>query len=221
MGLVLAGVIAVVVFAVGRGGGKAPIVTVPTEPASVPGKLTAAPAAGPEGPEAVPIPAGSSLAPAGWLTLGQSLDGINCEPLERLAYHIHIHLTIFVGGTARRVPYGVGIAPPLQGTQTSGGYFVGSGTCFAWLHTHASDGIIHVESPAAKTYTLGDFFDIWHQPLGLNVVGPAHGHVTAFFDGRYYKGNPRALPLDPHAQIQLDVGKPLIAPEQITFPNGL
>ena len=92
---------------------------------------------------------------------------------------------------------------------------------FAWLHTHANDGIIHIESPSAATYTLGDFFAIWHQPLGPEEVGPARGHVTALFDGQVWTGNPRDIPLQRHAQIQLIVGKPLIAPEKITFPNGL
>jgi hypothetical protein len=210
-------VVAVLAYVLLSGGGT----SVATSPLSVLGKLTPAPAAGKSGPESEPIPAAKALAPAGWLTLGQTRDGINCEPIESLAYHIHVHLTIFVNGSQRLVPYGIGIAPPLQGTKLPSGYFVGSGSCFAWLHTHASDGIIHVESPAQKTYTLGDFFDIWGVQLGPNVVGPAHGHVTAFFNGRYYKGNPRALPLAKHAQIQLDVGKPLIAPETIVFRNGL
>lgn len=215
LGLVV--VLAVVAYlAFGGGGNKLPL-----EPVSVLGTLTAAPASGPVGPEGVPIPPAKSLAPAGWLTLGQSLDGITCEPVERLSYHIHVHLTIFVNGVQRLIPYGIGIAPPRTGTKTAIGYFVTSGSCFAWLHTHVADGIIHIESPKAKTYTLGDFFDIWHQPLGPSTVGPDKGHVTAFFNGRYYKGNPRDLPLDKHAQIQLDVGAPVIAPEQITFPNGL
>jgi len=41
------------------------------------------------------------------------------------------------------------------------------------------------------------------------------------FDGKLFTGNPRQVPLLPHAQIQLEVGKPLIAPERIAFPPGL
>ena len=193
----------------------------PLKPISTLGTLTPAPPPGPEGPEGVPIPRAAPLAPAGFLTLGQTVDGINCQPIEQLSYHIHAHLTIFVNGAARSVPYGIGIAPPRTLTNTPAGPFVTGGTCFAWLHTHASDGIIHIESPSAKTYTLGDFFDIWHQPLGPDRVGPAHGHVTAFFNGHVWVGNLRDIPLQRHAQIQLNVGKPLIAPETITFPNGL
>jgi hypothetical protein len=36
-----------------------------------------------------------------------------------------------------------------------------------------------------------------------------------------YRGNPRDIPLNAHAQIQLEVGAPLVSPESITFPNGL
>ena len=33
--------------------------------------------------------------------------------------------------------------------------------------------------------------------------------------------NPRDIPLNAPAQIQLETGTPLIAPETITFPSGL
>jgi hypothetical protein len=98
---------------------------------------------------------------------------------------------------------------------------VGAGTCFYWLHTHAADGIIHIESPIARTFTLGDFFDVWGQKLGPERVGPSPGPVTALIDGHVYRGNPRDIPLTAHAQIQLEVGRPLVAPVSITFPSGL
>ena len=41
------------------------------------------------------------------------------------------------------------------------------------------------------------------------------------YNGRVYLGNPRDIPLEKHAQIQLQVGKPLVAPVSITFPGGL
>jgi hypothetical protein len=212
--LVVAGVI---VLLVAPGSGS----SLPLEPTSTLGALAAGPSPGQNGPESVPIPNAKALAPAAALEPGETLDGINCEPIEQLAYHVHAHLTIFVDGAQRLIPYGIGIARPWQGVKTKAGYFVTSGNCFAWLHTHASDGIIHIESPSAKTYTLGDFFDIWHQPLGPTRIGSSTGRVVAFYNGKYYTANPRTIPLRPHAQIQLDLGKPLIAPERITFPNGL
>jgi hypothetical protein len=185
------------------------------------GSLRQLAAAGPLGPEGVPIPAARPLAQVRLLTDGQQIDGIRCQAGEQVLFHIHAHLTIFVHGSPRQVPAGIGIAPPYQVEQTRSGTFVAVATCFMWLHTHSADGIIHTESPIKRTYTLGDFFDIWGQPLDRTQVGPAHGAVTALFNGRVFTGNPRHIPLLAHAQIQLEVGRPLITPEQITFPKGL
>jgi hypothetical protein len=136
-------------------------------------------------------------------------------------FHIHAHLTIFVRGVARQVPAGIGIAPPYEVASTPRGAFVAGASCFMWLHTHVADGIIHTESPTKRTYRLGEFFDIWGQPLDREQLGPAHGLVTAFFNGRVFTGDPRQVPLLAHAQIQLEVGRPLVAPDHITFPHGL
>ena len=56
---------------------------------------------------------------------------------------------------------------------------------------------------------------------GWDRPGPATGRVVALYDGEVYRGNPRDIPLTAHAQIQLDVGTPLIAPQPISFPAGL
>ncbi len=184
------------------------------------GTLRAAPAAGPAGPEGVPIPAAPPLTGTATKATGQQVDGIGCSTAEQTLFHIHAHLTIFVNGAARQVPAGIGI-PGAQGQNTPSGTFIGSGTCFYWLHTHAADGIIHIESPVQRAYTLGEFFNEWGQPLSTNRVGPATGKVTALYNGHVYLGNPADIPLTKHAQIQLEVGSPLVAPEKITFPNGL
>jgi hypothetical protein len=149
------------------------------------------------------------------------VDGIQCNTSEQTIFHVHTHLTIFVDGVARQIPYGIGITPPRRAQRTPEGVFLTGGTCFYWLHTHAADGIIHIESPVQRSYTLGNFFDLWGQPLSRDRVGPAKGKVTAFFNGKVYLGNPRQLPLGNHTQIQLDVGAPLVAPESITFGSGL
>jgi hypothetical protein len=173
------------------------------------------------GSEGVPVPAGPALAAAGdTASPGHAVDGISCLGGEQVAFHIHAHLTLFVDGRARQVPYAIGIRDPAV-VNTSAGPFVGNGSCFAFLHTHAADGIIHIESPVTRTYTLGDFFDIWGQPLGPDRLGPVRGRVLAFDNGRPYTGDPRALPLAAHAQIQLEVGGPRVAPESISFPSGL
>jgi hypothetical protein len=190
-------------------------------PLSTLGTLKPAPAAGPAGPESgVPVPAAAPLASTATAATGKSVDGIRCQSSEQTIFHIHARLSIFVNGSPRQVPAAIGI-PGAQAQSTPQGPFISSGTCFYWLHTHAADGIIHIESPVQRTYTLGDFFDEWGQPLGPNQVGPATGKVVAIYNGQRYTANPRDIPLNAHAQIQLEVGKPLIAPGKITFPNGI
>jgi hypothetical protein len=184
------------------------------------GPLKPAPPAGPNGPEGVPIPSGPSLASPSPQTDGQRVDGIGCDTSEQVLFHIHAHLTIMVNGSPRQVPAAIGIPDP-QAQNTPQGPFIGSGKCFYWLHTHAADGIIHTESPVHRTYTLGNFFDEWGQPLGAGQVGPEKGNVTAIYNGKVYHGDPRNIPLTKHAQIQLEVGTPLVAPESITWPGGL
>ena len=181
-----------------------------------------APPAGPLGPEGVPIPAAPPLARTmRQLAVGERVDGIACQADEQVLFHVHAHLTIFVRGHARRVPAGIGIGAPYDVQETPVGAFIATATCFMWLHTHAADGIIHIESPISRTYTLGDFFDIWGQPLDRDRAGPERGSVTVFVDGRPYHGDPRRVPLRAHAQIQLDVRAPVVPPERIAFPQGL
>jgi hypothetical protein len=184
------------------------------------GTLKPAPAPGATGPEGVPIPSAPPLTGTATKATGQKVDGIGCDTSEQVLFHIHAHLTLFVNGSARQVPAGIGI-PQAKAQNTPQGPFIGSGKCFYWLHTHAADGIIHTESPIHRTYTLGNFFDEWGQPLGPDQAGPAKGHVTALYNGKVYQGNPRNIPLNAHAQIQLEIGTPLVSPESITFPNGL
>ncbi len=184
------------------------------------GTLQPPPAAGPAGPEGVPIPSGAPLAGTAGKATGQTVDGISCSSSEQTLFHIHAHLTIFVNGTARQVPAAIGI-PGAVSQPTPAGPFIAQGTCFYWLHTHAADGIVHIESPVQRTYTLGEFFDEWGQPLGPGQVGPATGHVTVIDNGQVFTGNPRDVPLTAHAQIQLEVGTPLVGPESITWPGGL
>jgi hypothetical protein len=199
----------------GRGGGGAADYL----PLSTLGTLTAAPAPGALGPENVPIPSAPVLAGTSPATTGQTIDGIGCQTSEQTVFHIHTHLTIFVNGQPRQVPAAIGI-PGAVAEQTKAGPFIGSGTCFYWLHTHAADGIIHIESPVERTYTLGEFFDEWGQPLGPDQAGPAKGKVTAIVNGKVFKGNPRDVPLGSRENLQLDVGSPLIAPETTNWSNA-
>jgi hypothetical protein len=151
---------------------------------------------------------------------GEPVDGIEAGSMEQLVFHIHAHLAIYVNGQQKLVPYGIGIVPPYRLQKSDSGPFVGGGSKFYWLHTHDETGIVHIESPQQRTFTLGNLFDLWHQPLGPTQVGPATGQVVALVNNHPVGGDPRAIPLGAHDVIQLNIGAP--APfHAYTFPNGL
>lgn len=141
---------------------------------------------------------------------GSPIDGIPCEA-EMVAVHVHSHLALFVNGKQIEIPGYIGMTP----TPTGG--------CLYWLHTHGPDGIIHVEAGSAAApngghYTLGNFFDIWGQPLTRTQVGVFKGPVTAYVNGQEYTGDLSAIPLRSHQQIVLEVGQPLAPPPAYRFP---
>ncbi len=172
--VVVIGAAVAIALAVSRGGshtaaGGSPRLNL--APLTALGKLAAPPPGGPLGPENVPIPDAPPLASTASSAQGRRVDGIGCLGSEQTLFHIHAHLTIFVNGVPRQVPAGIGI-PGATGQNTGRGVFITSGSCFYWLHTHAADGIIHIESPVHRAYTLGNFFAEWGQPLGSSQVGP-------------------------------------------------
>jgi hypothetical protein len=150
---------------------------------------------------------------------GNTVDGVQSNSAEQLIYHIHAHLAMYVNGTQKLLPYGVGIVPPYQLQQGSTGSFVAGGSKFYWLHTHDETGVIHIETPAQHTYTLGNFFDLWGQPLTTTQIGPSKGKITAFINGNPYTGDPRNIPLTAHNVIQLDLGT-VVPFSNFTFPQG-
>ena len=141
---------------------------------------------------------------------GQTIHGIRCDTMEGSVLHIHQHLAIFDHGKPVAIPSDVG--RPLLGN------------CFYWLHTHTPDGIIHVESPTFRTYVLGDFFDVWGQPLSrTDVAGakPKPGEtVTVWVDGHREPGDPRKIELTQHLDVTIDVGPPARQPAPFTDWQG-
>src|SRR3954470_9380085 len=123
----------------------------------------AAPAASPAaGAQAGALP-GAQTGPPPWTAGGDQLAarlqaiGLPALPEEGTVLHIHQHLDVFANGRRVRVPAGVGIDPQLQ--------FISP------LHTHDTTGVMHVESPTPRTFTLGQFFDVWGVPLSARRIG--------------------------------------------------
>ncbi len=128
--------------------------------------------------------------------------GIPCDPGEHLTYHVHAQLRIRVDGTQVPVPPSIGIRRDAN--------------CIYWLHTHDATGLLHVEAPTQRDFNLGQFFDVWGQPLGPHSVG---GHqldegeqLFVFVNGQRYERDPRTIPLVDGAIIELQVGTEPLPP---------
>ncbi len=172
-----------------------------------------------EGPEGISLETGAVLAPGATPAMGATVDGVQCNSSEQVAYHVHTHLAIYVDGQERALPPGVGIVEPVT-QQTAAGPFDQASRCYYWLHVHAGDGVIHIESPTAATYTLGQFFDIWGQPLTAGQVGPATGALTTYVNGKRFQGDPRTIGLGSHVDIQIDVGSPAPPPKPVDWSRS-
>ncbi|MDX6399961.1 MAG: hypothetical protein QOF27_567, partial [Gaiellaceae bacterium] len=105
---------------------------------------------------------------------------------EALKFHIHQHLDIFVNGKAVSVPALIGINP--------------GANYLTELHTHDARGLIHVESPVKKNYTLGQFFGEWAVYLDAHQIGGYTG-MKWYLDGKLQTENPATLVLKPHQEI--------------------
>lgn len=97
---------------------------------------------------------------------GSPIDGIKCES-EMTQTHYHAHLALLDNGKDVAAPAGIGI------NQDAG--------CLYWLHTHQTNGIVHIESPGPSKFTLGRLLDIWGQPLSSARAGP----LTAQLENSY------------------------------------
>lgn len=144
---------------------------------------------------AVVLAALVALRPSGVKTF-ETVAGVDCESGERLEYHIHSYLAILVEGQQVPVPANIGITE----------------RCLFWLHTHDVSGIIHVEAPEQKDFTLGQFFAVWGQPLTpsqvLDHVADATHNLQLTVDGRVYSGDPAAIVLKDKESIVIQFGPP-------------
>jgi hypothetical protein len=164
--------------------------------------------------------AGLQTGPAPWgantADLAERLRAIGIPPLspmEGTAVHIHQHLDLYVDGRKVLVPAGIGIDPAVG---------------YAPLHTHDPSGVIHVESPTVRTYTLGEFFAVWGVRFTPGCLGGycAGGgrQLRLFVGGRAYRGDPTTLALAPHQELVVAFGTaaqlPSPIPSTYQFPPG-
>jgi hypothetical protein len=143
------------------------------------------------------------------------VDNVYCDQLEQSIEHIHVYITMYINGQAQSVPPNIGIAQGQQGA---------SATCFYWLHTHDSSGIIHIEAPAAEPFTLGQFLDEWSQQF-QSLGFPSQLLLTTgwkvWVNGKAYTHSLTAIPLDAHTIITIAYNSPNAKPATTYAWNGL
>jgi hypothetical protein len=166
---------------------------------------------------------GELTGPAPWpANIGQlharlAATGLPALGAQGTRLHIHQHLDVFVKGRRVTVPAGIGIG--IQGLQVF----------FSPLHTHDSTGVVHVESPVVKTFTLGQFLAVWGVRFTPRCLGGycVHGanRIRVYSDGKPVTGDPRALPLEEHEEILIAYGTkaelPKPIPSSYPFAAGL
>jgi hypothetical protein len=163
---------------------------------------------------------------------GAAINSVSCQA-EMTQYHYHAALIMYMNGKKMDLPPQVGQPYNTQIT------FPGN-TCLYWMHTHSfdsGDGIVHMESPTKRDFTLGEFFDIWHytakwdlqsdasyksyvDPTFVDAVrGARLGDVHAYVNGKPYSGDYHNIVLHAHDVITIEIGKPLRPPtKSIVFP---
>jgi hypothetical protein len=161
---------------------------------------------------------GYRLAPAGGaVARARPVDGLRCG--QRGSERFGAHLEVFANRLDVVIPAGIGVAPP----RARDGAYVTGGRCFYPARTLEPTGLIELEDGARLT--LGQFFDLWDQPLGRKrVLGFRAGRgqsVAAFVNGRRWNASPRAIPLSRHAAIVVEVGGYFPPTRRYLFPSGL
>ncbi len=138
--------------------------------------------------------------------MGAPIDGISCDAQEGQRIHIHQHLVILDHGKELAIPQNIG--------QPAGR------RCIYWVHTHTPDGIIHIEAPKDRSFTLGDFFKVWGQPIDETHAATARAgkgsKLQVWVDGKRFTGNPAAIKLTAHRDIVIEAGPPFTKPPKFT-----
>ena len=150
---------------------------------------------------------------------GQVVNGVPCLSTDIPEHHLHVHLAVYYEGVQVKVPAGIGVGRPWR-FDNSG--FLANGSCFAWLHTHDTTGVIHIATPALHVFDLQQIFQLWGQALTPSGAFNYNGAMTVLVDGRRDTDDPRVLALTQYENIVLELGKPpAVAPASIYDFSGM
>lgn len=95
-------------------------------------------------------------------------------------YHVHVLLTIEVGGASVPIFDRVGI----------NGSYAGGYTCYLPIHTHDSSGTLHLESAWPYRYTLADFFSEWAESQATVDINSSYPSQPVNYTGSDLFGLP-------------------------------
>lgn len=128
------------------------------------------------------------------------IDGIECVYDPEKGHHEEVHVSLIVRGRQVAVPLGIGVSnprsEPFPSGPGAGGPFSGDDDCVYWMHTHDYSGVAHVEPQVAdQTFTLGQLFDLWGQPLNWSRASVYTGNVRVF---RWHIDDPRPHVVELH-----------------------
>ncbi|SEG34196.1 hypothetical protein SAMN05216223_104437 [Actinacidiphila yanglinensis] len=164
-------------------------------------------------------PAGPAASPLSWPAPADASAHVKAAGLPMLGQegqvlHIHSHLDVYVDGKAVTVPALVGIDESAQQISP--------------LHTHDTSGVVHIESPVKRDFTLGEFMTEWNVPISADALGPLKvgggKELHVYVNGKERAGDPAALKLAAHEEIALVYGSPadkVQVPASYNWPEGL
>jgi hypothetical protein len=152
----------------------------------------------------------------GLVDAGRPIGSLHCTRTFRERFGTH--LEIFANRLDVVIPAGIGVSPP----RVRDGAYVRSGRCSYQVRTLEPTGLIEVEKGTKAT--LGDFFDLWGQPLStrrlLGFRARQGERVSAFVNGTLRAGDPRRIGLGRHAAIVLEIGGYFPPTKKYVFPEG-
>lgn len=87
-----------------------------------------------------------------------------------LARHWHAKLRIVIKGKEYPIPASIGVKAARHVARGRRGSSLVTDLESEPLHTHADDGVIHVEPKTLKDYSLGEFFKTWEKTFDRNCI---------------------------------------------------
>lgn len=114
--------------------------------------------------KAKPGPEGLDVSAGPWGTntegLEQRVAKLGLPDPSDTVFHIHAQLSVYVNGKKQTIPANVGIDSAQQ--------FLAS------LHTHDTEGVVHMEAVRPYKFTLGQFFTVWGVAFSKTQLGAYH-----------------------------------------------